>query len=359
MKSIRSWVIVSLIGVTVLLGNAFAATSGSNNFSWTNLDSDMAGVAQFTDPNLVNPWGMALSSSNTIWVSDNGKGVATSYNTDGSSTGLVVNIPASASNTEGANPTGIVANSTSSFKVTKNGNSLASTFIFVSEDGSISGYNAALDPTNAIIAVDNGGSGAIYKGATIGTANGHNFLYVANFHAAKVETYNENFVLQTTFPFTDATLPAGFAPYGIRQFNGQIFVAYAKQDADAHDDVAGPGLGFVDVFDTSGNFVKRLISQGNLNAPWGLAEAGGFGSFSNALFVGNFGDGKINVYDPSNGTLLGTLMNHAGTAPLAFDGLWDLLFVGNQLFFSAGIGDEQHGLFGVIDQGNSAHRHRH
>ena len=218
MKAIRSLTVIILaIATSISLAeSARGVSSSANNFSWVNLQSDIAGVAKHVDPNLVNPWGMALSSSNAIWVSDNGKGVSTSYDADGTSTGLVVTIPASATNTEGANPTGIVANHTSFFKVTKNGNSLPSTFIFVSEDGSISGYNAALDPTNAIIAVDNGGSGAIYKGATIGAANGHNFLYVANFHAAKVETYNENFVLQTTFPFTDATLPAGFAPYGIR-----------------------------------------------------------------------------------------------------------------------------------------------
>ena len=359
MKAIRNSIIVILVIATSVslaeFARAAASSSSANNFSWVNLQSDIAGVAQRVDPNLVNPWGMALSSSNTIWVADNGAGVATSYNADGTSTGLVVTIPASTSNTEGANPTGNVANSTSFFKVTKNGNSLPSTFIFVSEDGSISGYNAALDPTNAIIAVDNGATGAVYKGATIGVANSHNFLYVTNFHAATVETYDENFALQSSasFPFTDPNIPAGFAPFGIRQFNGQVFVTYALQNAEMHDDVAGPGNGFIDVFDTSGNFVKRLVSNGNLNSPWGLALASrNFNPFQNDLLVGNFGDGRINVYDPNTGAFIGTPTEKDGT-PLDFANLWDLLPLNNGIYFSAGIAHEQDGLFGVIQKAQS------
>jgi len=356
MRAIRSSIaaivlIAASLSLATFANASSSSSSSANDFSWVNLQSDMAGVAQRVDPNLVNPWGMALSSSSTIWVADNGKGVATSYNADGSSTGLVVTIPASASNTEGANPTGIVANNTAFFKI----NSMPSTFIFVSEDGSISGYNAAVNPTAAIIAVDNGATGAVYKGATMGVANGHNFLYVANFHAGTVETYDENFALQASasFPFADPNLPAGYAPFGIRQFNGQVFVTYALQDADKHDDVAGPGNGFINVFDTNGNFVKRLVSNGNLNSPWGLMIVSGtFNPFQNDLLVGNFGDGRINVYDPSSGAFIGTPTEKDGT-PLDFENLWDLLQLNNGLYFSAGIGHEDHGLFGVIQKAQS------
>jgi uncharacterized protein (TIGR03118 family) len=364
MKSTRSSVIT--IGLIVLLlslsptfGKGKGKGKGSNNFSSANLVSDLPGVAEFVDPNLVNPWGMALSSSNTIFISDNGAGVSTEYNIDGTATGLVITIPPGSSNADDGNPTGIVANDTPFFKVTKMGNSQPSTFIFVAEDGSISGWNAMLDPTNAVIAVDNGPSGAVYKGATMGVANGHNFLFVTNFFAGRVETYDENFNPFNPGGFADPTLPAGFAPFGIGNINGQVYVTYAKQDASKHDDVAGPGNGFVNVFDTGGNFVRRLISNGELNSPWGLTlHSAGFGTFNGELFVGNFGDGKINVYDPMSGTFHGTMMNHNGNGPLVFDGLWGLLSINVQLFFTAGIGDEAHGLFGVINHGNSAHRHR-
>lgn len=344
---------------------------GFNNFSSANLVSDLDTVgAKFVDPNLVNPWGMALSSSNTIFISDNGMGVSTEYDLGGTPTGLVITIPPSAFDGSQGSPTGIVANGTPFFNVMKNGNSLPSTFIFVAEDGSISGWNPMVDPTNAIIAVDHGNvptvpSGAVYKGATMGVANGHNFLFVTNFRAGTVETYDESFMQVNIGKFFDPSLPPtpfgtpGFAPFGIANINGQIYVTYAMQKPDQHDDMAGAGNGFVNVFDTSGNFVRRLISQGELNSPWGLTlHSGGFGRFNGELFVGNFGDGMINVYDPMNGTFLGTMMNHDGSGPLVFPGLWSLLSINVNLFFTAGIMDEAHGLFGVINHGNSAHRHR-
>jgi uncharacterized protein (TIGR03118 family) len=345
----------TVISLSTTFARADATTnsnkSNTNNFNWKNLQSDIAGVARHVDPNLINPWGMALSSSNTIWVNDNGAGVSTVYNPDGTATSLVVTIPPSASNTGGANPTGIVFNGTANFPVTKAGVTLPGVFIFVSEDGSISGWNPTLDATNAILAVDNGATGAVYKGATLGSASGHNFLFVTNFHSGHVEIYNENFVrVDTASTFADATLPAGYAPFGIRLFNGQIYVTYALQDASMHDDVPGPGNGFINVFDTSGTFVARLVSNGKLNAPWGMAfSTTGFGKFKNALLVGNFGDGRINAYDATIGTFLGT---PRGAPPdrdvLAFDGLWDLVLLNGGLYFSAGIADEEHGLFGVI-----------
>ncbi|HXP35518.1 MAG TPA: TIGR03118 family protein [Chthoniobacterales bacterium] len=323
----------------------------ANSFDWENLQSDIAGVAEQVDPNVVNPWGMALAPSGNIWVADNHTGVSTVYKQDGTpapnaANPLVVTIPPSATNppnTPGS-PTGIVFNGTSFFKVTKGTSSQPAKFIFVSEDGMISGWNPTLDSTNALPAKDNGASGAVYKGATLGVANGHNFLYVANFHAGTVETYNESFQLQSaaSFPFFDPTLPTGYAPFGIRNLKGKIYVTYAKQKPpDNHDDQSGPGNGYVSVFNTSGGFIKRLISQGNLNSPWGLEIVNG------ALWVGNFGDGRINVYNLNNGNFVGTPRDVFGN-PLDFNGLWGLLLADGGLYFSAGIADEAHGLWGVI-----------
>jgi len=336
------------IALLSLAAAMFTVASGrADTYSWTNLQSDIAGVAQHVDPNLVNPWGMAASANGVIWVSDSSTGVSTLYNQDGTARSLVVEIPTAVRNREGGNSTGVVFNNTGFFQVTKNGSSASALFIFVSEDGSISGWNPTLDQTHAIIAVDNGTNHgvnhAIYKGATLGVVNGHNFLYVTDFHTGKVETYDENFQQVNPNGFTDPNLPNGYAPFGIRNFNSEIFVTYAKQDHRKEDDVAGPGFGFVSVFDTSGNFVRRLISNGNLNAPWGLALVDG------ELWVGNFGDGLINNYNPVTGAFIETLVRADGT-PLQFDGLWDLIPLGNGVYFTAGIADEDHGLFGLITE---------
>src|SRR6266513_3639469 len=266
MKTTNHYRKIALLWLAVAMFTA--ASARADTYSWTNFQSDIAGVAQHTDPNLVNPWGMAASATGTIWVSDNGTGVSTLYHQDGTAVSLVVAIPAKHPR-QGANPTGIVFNSTPFFQVTKNGNSAPAFFIFVSEDGTVSGWNPTLDQTNAIIAVDNGRNrgrnSAIYKGATLGVANGHNFLYVTDFHTGKVETYDESFHQVNPGGFADPNLPAGYGPFGLRHFNGEIFLSYAKQDHAREDDVPGPGFGFVNVFDTSGNFLRRLISNGNLN----------------------------------------------------------------------------------------------
>jgi uncharacterized protein (TIGR03118 family) len=322
-----------------------AVSVRADTYSWTNFQSDIAGVAQHTDANLVNCWGMAASTTGTIWVSNNGTGTSTLYNQDGTAVPLVVEIPPSAHNTDGANPTGTVFNDTGFFPVTLNGTSASALFIFVAEDGSISGWNPTLDETHAIIAVDNGNgrNHAIYKGTTLGVANGHNFLYVTDFHNGKVQTYDENFNQVNLNGFVDPNLPFGYGPFGIRNFNNEIYVTYAKQSADRVDDVHCPGCGLIDVFDTSGNFLRRLTQRGNLNAPWGLALE------EEGLWVGNFGDGKINVYDPTTGAFIETLMRADGT-PLQLDRLWDLLPLGAGTYFTAGIADEAHGLFGLITE---------
>jgi uncharacterized protein (TIGR03118 family) len=345
MKTTYPYIKIALLTFTVAVLTATSARA--DTYSWTNFQSDIPGVAQHVDENLVNPWGMAASANGTIWVSDNGTGVSTLYGQDGTARSLVVTIPTAFQNRGTANPTGVVFNNTEFFQVTKNGNSAPAIFIFVSEDGSISGWNPNLDQTNAIIAVDNGRNrgrnSAIYKGATLGVANGHNFLYVTDFHTGKVQTYDESFHQVNPNGFVDPNLPAGYGPFGVRQFNSEIFVTYAKQDHAREDDVPGPGFGFVNVFDTSGNFLRRLISNGELNAPWGLALV------EDGLWVGNFGDGRINNYDPVTGAFIETLMR-ADSTPLQFDGLWDLLPLGDGVFFTAGIADEEHGLIGIITE---------
>ncbi len=315
----------------------------ADTYSWQNFQSDIPGVAAHVDPNLVNPWGMAVpSDTGPIWVSDNGTGVSTLYMHDGTANSLVVNIPGKEKHQPG-NPTGIVFNNTAFFNVTKNGNSQPAKFIFVNEDGTISGWNPTLDPTNAIVAVKGKGD-AVFKAATLGMANGHNFLYVTNFKKARVETYDETFHKVMEHAFADPNIPKKFAPFGIRNFNGQIYVTYAKQAPGGKDDEAGPGNGFINVFDTSGNLVRRLVSNGNLNSPWGMTLIKG-----DELWVGNFGDGKINNYDSTSGAFLETLMRADGT-PLQFQGLWDLLSLPEGVWFTAGIADEDHGLFGLITE---------
>jgi uncharacterized protein (TIGR03118 family) len=328
----------------VLAATSFIATlAHADSYSWENLQSDIHGVAEHTDPNLVNPWGMVPNSSGSvIWVSDNGTGVSTLYGQDGTANSLVVSIPAREKD-KGANPTGIVRNGTSFFKVAKTGTPQPARFIFVSEDGTVSGWNPTVDPNNAVVAVKGKGDN-VYKGLTMGMANGHNFLFATNFHKGQVDTYDENFNLVKVNNFIDPNLPKRFAPFGIRNINGMIYVTYALQGPGEHDDVAGPGNGFINIFDTNGNFVKRLVSNGDLNSPWGMALIEG-----DKLWVGNFGDGIINNYDPNTGAFLGTI-NRADGTPLQFDGLWDMLPLGSGVYFTAGIGGEGHGLFGLITE---------
>ncbi len=327
-------------------------------YQQTNLVSDLAGMAPVTDPNLVNPWGLVASATSPWWVSDNGAGLTTLYNGQGQIVPLVPTIPAptgSAAGTLGT-PTGVVFNSTTGFVITENGVSAPAAFIFSTEDGTIAGWSGAVDRAHAILTVDRSkiGAGAVYKGLAIATNSAGTFLYATNFRFGTIEVFNSSFKLVGSFK--DRYLPRGYAPFGIQNIGGNLYVTFAQQDAARHDDVAGRGHGFVDVFSASGRLLRRLVSRGKLNSPWGLALApANFGAFSNALLVGNFGDGLIHAYNPKNGALLGTLSN-SSRAPLVIDGLWGLSFgngsgsgATNDLFFTAGIQDEAHGLFGKID----------
>jgi uncharacterized protein (TIGR03118 family) len=323
----------------------------------TNLVSDVPGRAQTTDPHLVNAWGITASPTSPFWVADNGTGVSTLYNGAGQPLSLVVTIPPPAGGTPPSAPTGVVFNGTADFVVSSGTGSGPARFIFATEDGTIAGWNPAADGTNAITKVDNSAAEAIYKGLALGSTATARFLYATNFHAGTVDVFDKNYapVTLASGAFTDPSLPAGFAPFGIANIDGQLFVTYAKQDADREDDVAGKGNGFVDVFDTSGTLLRRFASGKPLNSPWGLAVApASWGRAAGNLLVGNFGDGTINVFDFATGDSRGRLKGDHG--PVRIDGLWGLRFgtasTGgpSTLFFTAGPDDEQHGLFGSLTQ---------
>ena len=328
-----------------------AATSwGQNSYTRTDLVSDIPGRAEHTDPNLVNPWGLTIGEE--FWVSNAGTGTSTLYDEEGNPLPLVVTIPPSASNDEGVSePTGQVFNPGTNFVVSNGTSSGPAIFIFVSEDGGISGWNPDVDVNNAILAVDHGEQGSIYKGFAINDALDR--VYATDFWSAKVEMYDANFnEIDNNTTFVDPGIPKGYAPFGIQSINGSIYVTYAKQDAAKEDDVPGPGHGFVSVFDTDGNFVKRLITHRPLNSPWGLALAPeGFGAASGKLLVGNFGNGRISMFDLDTGRSRGPLRTSDGSI-LATNGLWALLFVDEDLYITAGLDDEAHGLFAEINADN-------
>ncbi|HET9848875.1 MAG TPA: TIGR03118 family protein [Candidatus Dormibacteraeota bacterium] len=346
--------------------NGIAARS----YVQTNLVSDIPGLAKVTDSNLKNPWGTSTGPGLPIWVSDNNAGVTTLYSGAGNPIPLqakppvnAVAIPAPPSAGTGAlgAPTGTVFNSTGSgFVVSKNGVSGSSRFLFATEDGTIVGWSPNVDRANAIIAVDrstvtdpSGDVGAVYKGLALVTTTAGTFLYASNFRFGTVEVFDSSFTLVSSF--TDPTVPAGFAPFGIHNIGGSLFVTFAEQNAQKHDDVAGPGNGFVDRFSPGGVLLQRFVSEGRLNSPWAVTKAPStFGAFGGAILVGNFGDGHINAYDPSTGHLEGQLRNATGD-PLTIPDLWGLRFaagslnaVPGALYFTAGINNEQDGLLGDI-----------
>lgn len=330
-----------------LPGAAVAATIDS--FVQINLTSDLPGVAANTDPALVNAWGITAGPSTPIWISDNGSGMSTVYNGAGqpfpTASPIVVNIPGPGGMGSGA-PTGVVFNGSSGFG--------GAHFLWATEDGTIAGWSSG---TNAVIEADNSASGAVYKGLALAG----NDLYAANFNAGTIDVFDSSFApVSVPGGFLDPTIPAGFAPFDIQNINGLLYVTYAKQDAARHDDIAGAGNGYIDVFDTNGVLQMRLVSNGPLDSPWGLALApAGFGPFGGDLLVGNFGDGTINAFDPVNGAFKGVLMDPNGN-PIVNQGLWGLAFGNGKfgtsagtLYFTAGIPGpdmvESHGLFGAID----------
>jgi uncharacterized protein (TIGR03118 family) len=321
-------------------------------YQQTNLVSDLPGRAAITDPNLVNPWGLVAGPTTPIWSNDNGTGVSTLYSGGvGGSTPAIVPVVVQV---PGGADTGIVFNDTAGFTVSAGGVTAPARFIFVTEAGTLSGW-APNVPLNGVAQLKKTIRGAVYKGLANLTTDRGAFLYAANFSAARIDVFNSKWKRVHKDGFRDPRLPRGYAPFNIQALGGKLYVAYAKQDSEGTDEVAGPGRGFVDVFDSSGHLLDRLIRRGHLNAPWGLVIApDGFGQFSGDLLVGNFGDGRIHAYDPHNGHFRGALRDEHGRE-IVIDGLWALRF-GNGVFgdptdlvFSAGIEDETHGLLGIIE----------
>jgi uncharacterized protein (TIGR03118 family) len=379
----RNLVRAGVIAVCVFAGAAARAddddrNNEGNRYIVTKLVSDIAALGGgVIDPNLKNPWGVVFTPAvSPFWIADNANGKSTLYDGDGAIVPLVVTIPCPPTAGQGSScpqfssPNGLVWNPTTStttgFLVPLTGK--VASFIFDSEDGTISAWTGGLSPAdNAVLAVNNSLTpnatlGAVYKGLAVGVNVNGVFLFATNFRAGTVETYapspagsTTGFYVQTSTDggFTDPNIPAGYAPFGIQNINGDLFVTYAKQNGPKHDDVAGRGNGFVDVFDTDGHLLRRFASRGTLNSPWGVARASfAFGRFSGKILVADFGDGKINVFE-SDGTFVDQLRDTDGKT-IAIDGLWTLTLGGgaksssDTLYFTAGPNGQTDGLFGTI-----------
>lgn len=354
-RSSQMWRRAVLIAAITVAAPSTADAGGGRTYAATELVGDLAGHGT-VDSNLVNAWGIAFNPNAVAWVANNGTGTSTLYDGTGAAIPLVVDVPALGGQ---GSPTGIVYNGDpSAFKIPKASPQAASAFIFATEQGTIAGWASSVDPANAIQVIDHSADGAIYKGIALAADGNRRLLYATDFHNAKVDVFDAEFdaVSLPAGAFADPKIPAGFAPFGIQAINGDVFVTYAKQDADKKDDAHGRHLGYVNVFNASGTLLRRLVSGKQLNAPWGIALAPqGFGKFGGRLLIGNFGDGRINAYDAANGRFKGTLTTANGQA-LSIDGLWGLSF-GNgiksqssdALFYTSGPGDEAHGVYGRID----------
>jgi uncharacterized protein (TIGR03118 family) len=354
-----------LIGAGVLALGAAAVASGKGygggsgtGFVQHNLVSDQAGKADLMDKSLVNAWGLSFGTkpATPAWVADNGTDVSTLYAGDTASK-KVTKLPLTVKIPGGA-PTGTVFNgSENSFVIKSGAKKGAANFLFSSEAGKITAWSQMVPPFTTAQTVASA-HGAIFKGLAIADTSKGPRLYASDFHNDKVDVWDSKFMrVHKKGAFRDSKIPKHYAPFGIDTVGNHIVVTYAKQDSDAEDDVAGKGHGFVDVFSTGGKLLQRFASRGPLNSPWGIAQAPrGFGSASREMLIGNFGDGRINAFNPKNGKFLGALQNGSGNA-IRIDGLWALEF-GNgvigtpkTLLFTAGPNDEKHGLFGDIKPG--------
>jgi TIGR03118 family protein len=318
----------------------------NQGFQVTRLVADIPAFgAKTVDPNLVNPWGIVFGTTSNLWVANNGTGTSTVYDALGVKQSLTVQIP-SPTTASGGRPTGIVSNTTADFVMS---NGTAAAFIFAGEDGVISAWNPQL--TNAVIVADRSANNSVYKGLAMAQNQSANFLYATDFHNARVDVFDNDF--QFVKSFTDRNIPAGFAPFGIANIGGRLYVTFAKQEPpDNEDDLPGPGNGFVDVFNPDGTVASRFASNGSLNSPWAVVLAPTtFGSLGGMVLIGNFGDGLIGAYNPNTGAFV-SFVNDLGSSPIRIDGLWGLTFgpqVGStSLFFASGPNDETHGLVGTI-----------
>ena len=333
----------------------------ANQYLVHNLVSDLPGLADHTDKNLVNPWGNGFSAADPFWIGDYGTGLSTVYDGTGTPSATVVAVPPAGGATTPGPVTGVISNGVATAFLITTGRQAQ--FIFCTEDGTISGWNGTLDAKNAKVVVDNSKTGAFYKGcATGGPATGPS-LYAANFGNARIDVFDQTFApVTTTGGFADPAIPAGFAPFNIQNIGGKLYVAYAKQSANKRFDAFGAGNGYVAIFDLTGTLIQNLVAQGPLNSPWGMAIAPAtFGDFGGAFLVGNFGDGKINAFNATTGASLGVLKDVEGN-PIVIPGLWSTNFGNtgkavdtNTLYFTAGIGGgpnndpiQSHGLLGSI-----------
>jgi uncharacterized protein (TIGR03118 family) len=379
----------SLLAAGTLLGLAASAHASLYQISdivtddQTNLAALGFPTATTEDANLINPWGVSFTpTTSPFWISDNGTGLSSLYRATGVQASPPSPVPLAPPNNPPPNftpaPTGQVNNQTTGFVISNGTNSGPAAFIFATEEGTISAWSGTVNLNNqSILKVDNSrssptapvGTGAVYKGLAIGSVGGQQFLYAANFRAGTIDVFDSAFAPASGFAgkFTDPNIPQGYAPFNVQVLGNKVYVTYAQQDAAKHDDVAGAGHGFVDVFNLDGtpglsNGNVRLISRGELDSPWGLAIAPtNFGEFSSDLLVGNFGDGAIHAFDPLTGAPIGTLEDSNGN-PLDIPGLWALTIgnngIGvdhNAVYFTAGLPDaetpdslETHGLFGNL-----------
>jgi uncharacterized protein (TIGR03118 family) len=363
------WVIVCLLLAAVgCQKNPFPKPHELNaNYEQVNLvgDNDEFNPLR-VDPNLKNAWGMAFAPSGPDWVNAEVTGISAIYNTQGGDVRPPVAIPSPGSDAGGGHPTGIVFNGSSGFRL-PNGN--PARFIFVGVDGIISGWNGG----NVAIKVKDHSATSVYTGLAIAADGADSFIYAANFRANRIEVYDTGWAEASGKPFTDPSLPQGYAPFNIQNVGGKLFVMYAKVNEEEGEEETGPGLGFVDIYYPNGKLIKRFVSGDKLNAPWGVASAPkafwadqkGDGDEDNdkiiekkhdpktVILIGNFGDGHINAYD-QDGEFIGQLRSN-GKA-IEIEGLWAISFAPasattidpNWLFFAAGPGDEEHGLFGYI-----------
>jgi uncharacterized protein (TIGR03118 family) len=347
-----------MLSLSAVLFAATATAQNTQHYTQTNLVADRAGIAAVTDANLVNPWGLSRSSGGDWWISDNGPGLSTLYDGTGKITPLVVTIPPADSNSTTGTPTGTIFNGTNDFQIAPGKPAI---FLFSTEDGTISGWNPGVKATSAVIKV-NAKEASVFKGMTMGTVTDPltgpaNYLYVADFRKSLVLIFDKNFHRQPQMEgrFVDDELPRGYAPFNVQNIGGNLYVAYAAQDSAKHDEIDGAGLGYVDIYSTSGRLLKRLEHGSWFNAPWGLVQASGdFGKYSHDILVGQFGSGEILAFNPLTGHFEGRLQDAANN-PIQIDGLWGLAF-GNgtgagpatSLYFAAGSNHEQDGLFGSI-----------
>jgi uncharacterized protein (TIGR03118 family) len=362
--------LAAVIGLFGCVGSASSQDLDDQNTVYvrTDLVSNLEKLVQPPDPNLQNSWGVANVPGGPLWVSDNNDGLSTLYDGNGVKIPLTVTIPLppGQSPPPAAAPTGIVWNPTTAFPITVGAATAPATFIFDSENGTIIAWNPTVDPvlngqSTATLVVNNSAAGAVYKGLAFGTNVHGNFLFATNLAAGTVDVFDQNFAPATLDGnFSDPDIPVGFAPFGIDNIDNNLYVTYAKQNAQKNDVIAGAGLGFVDVFTTDGVLIKRFASRGTLNAPWGVARATqNFGQFSGAILIGNFGSqgqaaGWINAFSGGeDNTFLGPLLNAQGK-PISIDGLWSIVFGtflnsdADTLYFTAGPNQQTNGLFGKI-----------